>query len=305
MCLYRARQKFYKNVENVRPTITRLSSRDDEDLVMSFLSPISLKHVSIKYSPTFLEENINFMKTSNFMGLMVLSRNVPSPEEFGKVIDLDVPPIVHKLAYFVMKLIPLSILAIQFFLFFLLFWYQYENSNGFCPNRQGIVEKLTITIIAIFYSVQLWNNAFTHYLRNSIKWQSCTITEEDRVRTKSMILNACGLPGWEFDLFYNLIFDKFILVLNMWVVFNSENSLNMILNSLAINFIAQLDEEYKETALAVNPLYRRYLVDCELAYGMCRQDNDYPYEMVVGQISLVILSPLIMMGATIYLGFCV
>ena len=58
--------------------------------------------------------------------------------------------------------------------------------------------------------------------------------------------------------------DLVTALLNAAIVFTSESTLDVILNSLAIEFISQVDDQYKAFIITDSPLVKRNMVEEEL-----------------------------------------
>ncbi len=132
--------------------------------------------------------------------------------------------------------LPIMIFVGQWTLYLSLILNEVNNFDSEICNNKGTFEnKLMIAGICIVYfarSFFIWDN-----LTNSI-----SLKKMNRVNSYTSIL----------DTFQEFSFILFIYGANIWVVFIDTDIQNMILNSLAMEFLMQLDNEFEE-------LYFRYL----------------------------------------------
>ena len=132
--------------------------------------------------------------------------------------------------------LPILIFIGQWLLFLGLILHEIHSFDGeYCGNNANFENKLMICGISIIYfarSFFLWDS-----LTNSIG-----LTKMNRANSFTSII----------DTFQEFAFNLFVYGANIWVVFIETDIRNMILNSLAMEFLMILDNEFEE-------LYFRYV----------------------------------------------
>lgn len=132
--------------------------------------------------------------------------------------------------------LPILIFIGQWLLFSALISYEIHSFDGnYCSSKDTIENKLMICGISIIY-----------FARSFFLWDSLTssigLAKMNRVNSFTSII----------DTFQEFAFNLFVYGANIWVVFIDTDIRNMILNSLAMEFLMILDNEFEE-------LYFRYL----------------------------------------------
>ena len=132
--------------------------------------------------------------------------------------------------------LPILVFMGQWLLYTALISHEIRAYNGtICDNRGNIDNKLMISGICLIYFVRsffLWDN-----ITNSI-----SLKKMNKVNSFTAII----------DTFQEFFFTLVVYVANIWVVFLESDIQNMILNSLAMEFLMVLDNEFEE-------LYFRYV----------------------------------------------
>ena len=132
--------------------------------------------------------------------------------------------------------LPIIIFMGQWLLYFALVKHEINNYDGYlCSNDSTFENKLMISGISLIYfsrSFFMWDN-----ITNTL-----SLKKMNRVNSVSSIL----------DTFQEFSFSLLVYSANIWVVFVEKDIQNMILNSLAMEFLMTLDNEFKE-------LYFKYL----------------------------------------------
>jgi len=132
--------------------------------------------------------------------------------------------------------LPILIFIGQWILFLGLILHEIHSFDGeYCSNSANFENKLMICGISIIYfarSFFLWDS-----LTNSIG-----LTKMNRANSFTSII----------DTFQEFAFNLFVYGANIWVVFIETDIRDMILNSLAMEFLMILDNEFEE-------LYFRYV----------------------------------------------
>lgn len=126
--------------------------------------------------------------------------------------------------------LPILIFIGQWILYGALLSYEIKNFSGdYCPNISTIENKLMMAGIGILYFVRsffIWDNLTTRI----------GLRKTNRVDSVVVIL----------DTFQEFLFTIIVYGANIWIIFVEQDILNMILNSLAMEFLMQLDNEFEE-----------------------------------------------------------
>ena len=132
--------------------------------------------------------------------------------------------------------LPILIFIGQWLLYIALILHENKKYNGYiCSNNASFENKIMISGISIVYfarSFFIWDN-----ITNSL-----SLKKMNRVNSITSII----------DTFQEFSFSLLVYGANMWVVFVETDIQNMILNSLAMEFLMVLDNEFEE-------LYFQYL----------------------------------------------
>ena len=126
--------------------------------------------------------------------------------------------------------LPLLIFLAQWCLYIALMSYEINRFEGdICPQQDTTENKMMMFGIAIVYFVRsffIWDNLTTRI----------SFYKTNRADNISAIL----------DTFQEFMFTLMVYVANLWIIFVEDDLQNMILNSLAMEFLMQLDNEFEE-----------------------------------------------------------
>jgi hypothetical protein len=126
--------------------------------------------------------------------------------------------------------LPILVFLGQWLLYISLILHEIKNYNGtICANTGTFENKMMISGICLIYFVRsffLWDN-----ITNSL-----SLKKMNRVDNITAIL----------DTFQEFSFTLLVYGANIWVVFVEQDLQNMILNSLAMEFLMMLDNEFEE-----------------------------------------------------------
>jgi hypothetical protein len=107
-----------------------------------------------------------------------------------------------------------------------------EYYDSLCPGGAAFNQKLTMLLITFIYFVRISMNA---------SYLAVNVGKENNVEDESSIAWV-GL----FDLLgMQVIYENLVYLLNLWLVFQTESPLDMILNAVALEFVTTLDTEFK------------------------------------------------------------
>jgi hypothetical protein len=126
--------------------------------------------------------------------------------------------------------LPILIFISQWMLYISLIVYEARTFDGnFCPNSSPVENKMMMAGIGIVYFVRsffIWDNLTTRI----------GLQKMNRVDNISAIL----------DTFQEFLFTLMVYGANIWIIFAEDDLQNMIMNSLAMEFLMQLDNEFEE-----------------------------------------------------------
>lgn len=126
--------------------------------------------------------------------------------------------------------LPIVVFISQWILYFSLILHETQIFDGdFCPNQGTFASKFMMFGIGLIYftkSFSIWDNLTT---RIGLK-------KMHRVDSISVML----------DTFQEFLFNIIVYGANLWIIFSDTDIQNMILNSLAMEFLMILDNEFEE-----------------------------------------------------------
>lgn len=126
--------------------------------------------------------------------------------------------------------LPILIFFIQWTIYIALMNYQVNTYDaGFCPNQAGWEQKLIMFSISLLY-----------FTKSFFLWDTLT----DRTRFNYVVPSV---DIWVMiDTFQEYGFNLAVYLANIWIVFRNESTIEMIFNSLAMEFLMQIDNEFEE-----------------------------------------------------------
>lgn len=134
--------------------------------------------------------------------------------------------------------LPILVFFVQWFMYIGLIIHQANNFDGnFCPNIAPFEQKIIMSGVAILYFIKsffIWDN-FTN-------------------RTKLQKMNPASSYSGIIDTYQEFGFNLLVYIANLWIIFQGVNTLEMILNSVAMEFLMNLDNEFEE-------MYFKFLPD--------------------------------------------
>ena len=118
----------------------------------------------------------------------------------------------------------------QWILYIALISYEIKRFEGdLCPNNDTIENKMMMFAIAIVY-----------FIRSFFIWDN--LTSRISFYKTNRADNLCAI----LDTFQEFMFTIVVYIANLWIIFVESDLQNMILNSLAMEFLMQLDNEFEE-----------------------------------------------------------
>jgi len=127
-------------------------------------------------------------------------------------------------------MLPILIFIIQWIIYLALIVHETKSfDKGLCPNESTIEMKLIMLAVSMLY-----------FIRSFFLWDNLT----DRTRLNRMMPS---IDTWVMiDTFQEFGFNLLVYLANLWIVFNNDSITEMVLNSLAMEFLMNLDNEFEE-----------------------------------------------------------
>jgi len=217
-------------------------SCDASNPTMAWVRYATLKNVLLK--------DPDFGAFSIFMCVHVYKRDSETGER-RKTID--------PISLFI-KLLPLSIIVVQVAAPVSLFAAQYHDYNkGWCPSTGPPDQRVLMSCVALLYFVRslfmnsvkcLTDPTSTDDIDDTSEVPSLMnpdLQETEKNRRKwnlhKSILRDYALID---RALMNFAYEPLLMLLNLWLVFIADDALDIVLNSLAMEFVAQIDDEFKE-----------------------------------------------------------
>tara|TARA_A100001015_G_scaffold310722_1_gene412642 strand:+ start:576 stop:1442 length:867 start_codon:yes stop_codon:yes gene_type:complete len=125
--------------------------------------------------------------------------------------------------------LPIIVFFIQWSILIALISEQIKSyDKGFCPNESGWEVKLIMFSVCMLY-----------FVRSFFLWDNLT----DRTRLNRM---TPSINFWVMlDTFQEFGFNLIIYLTNLWIVYSNDSLQEMILNSLAMEFLMNLDNDFE------------------------------------------------------------
>ena len=126
--------------------------------------------------------------------------------------------------------LPILVFLTQWFIYISLVSDEVKNFSGnLCPQEANWERKLTMISVSLLY-----------FVRSFFLWDNLT----NRTRLQKMMPS---INGWVMiDTFQEFGFNLMVYAANIWIVFNGGDVKGMILDSLAMEFIMNLDNEFEQ-----------------------------------------------------------
>ena len=126
--------------------------------------------------------------------------------------------------------LPVIVYISQWLLYISLISYEIRNFDGnLCPNESSLELKLMMCGIGLIY-----------FVRSFFIWDNLT----SGIGLKKM--NRADHISAILDTFQEFLFNLIVYGANLWIIFVEKDIQNMILNSLAMEFLMRLDNEFEE-----------------------------------------------------------
>lgn len=133
--------------------------------------------------------------------------------------------------------LPILVFITQWMMYIAIVRHQLRTySGGVCPNVANIEEKMMMAAVAIFY-----------FIKSFFLWDSIV----DRTRRQKMIASTSYIVMM--DTFQEFGFNLLVYGTNLWVIFAEKDFLNMFFNTLAMEFLMDMDNEFERLYFALLP----------------------------------------------------
>ena len=126
--------------------------------------------------------------------------------------------------------LPILVYFTQWILYIALLSHEINAFDGdFCPNTASLENKMMMCGIGILY-----------FVRSFFIWDNLTV----QIGLKKM--NRMDSISAIIDTFQEFSFNIIVYGANLWIIFTEKDLQNMILNSLAMEFLMRLDNDFEE-----------------------------------------------------------
>jgi len=137
-----------------------------------------------------------------------------------------------------LKPLPLLIVGVQYVMLLAVFLHSMSNyEDGWCNRGGTLANRALMSGVGALYFVRATSNIQKKYqkFKDSGGFSGYVGTKMDTWLT----------PAYQFDIFMEMCFGAAVLMVNLWLVFIATDPVDMVLNSLAVEFIGNLDNELK------------------------------------------------------------
>lgn len=133
--------------------------------------------------------------------------------------------------------LPILVFLTQWMVYIAIVANQVRSYNGgCCPNVATIEEKILMAAVSMFYFIKsffLWDNIV------------------DRTRRRKMIPSTSYIVM--LDTFQEFGFNLLVYITNLWIIFAEPDFLNMFFNTIAMEFLMDMDNEFERQYFSFLP----------------------------------------------------
>jgi len=133
--------------------------------------------------------------------------------------------------------LPILVFVTQWLMYVAMLVYQIRSYNaGFCPNTAEWEGKLLMASISLFYFIKsffLWDNIV------------------DRTHRQKMIPSTSYIVMM--DTFQEFGFNLMVYLTNLWVIFATDDFMDMFFNIIAMEFLMEMDNEFQRAYFTYLP----------------------------------------------------
>lgn len=178
-----------------------------------------------------------------------LNEALKETPKFGLVTIFATHPVESIYDYLIM-ILPLLLLVAQVVLPICLLIEEVKsyrrkyNQWRFCPGEAPPNQKiLTLAIAIVYFSRSL---VLTSETKDGCFSSRRGFSEQNEALYKTRELqHFLNFTFGQVDAIMDVTFEGYIYIVNMFIVFITEDALNMVLNALALEFVMKLDDEFK------------------------------------------------------------
>jgi hypothetical protein len=124
--------------------------------------------------------------------------------------------------------LPILLFITQWILYIALVSHEVNRFDGdFCPNKGTFENKMMMLGIGLIY-----------FIRSFFIWDSLTV--------QNIKMNRMDNISAIMDTFQEFLFNILVYTANLWLIFGEDDIQNMIMNSLAMEFLMRADNEFEE-----------------------------------------------------------
>lgn len=133
--------------------------------------------------------------------------------------------------------LPIMVFITQWLMYIAILAYQVRSYDaGLCPNEATWEGKILMSSIALFYFIKsffLWDNIV------------------DRTHRKKMIPSTSYIVMM--DTFQEFGFNLLVYVTNLWCIFATDDFMDMFFNTIAMEFLMEMDNEFQRAYFTYLP----------------------------------------------------
>ena len=199
--------------------------------------------------------------------------------------------------------LPILVFLTQWLMYIAIASHQVRTyDGGLCPNRAFIQEKLMMSAVAIFY-----------FIKSFFLWDSIV----DRTHRKKMIPSTSYIVMA--DTIQEFGFNLLVYMTNLWVIFSEPDFINMFCNTLVMEWLMDMDNEFERAYFTYLPgvavdiydnmfvSYRENLIMVQQkshdsrAFRCCRRCTWLPFKLLMFMFMIL---PLACFVFIFYGGLC-
>lgn len=133
--------------------------------------------------------------------------------------------------------LPLLVFVTQWLMYFSIISHQVRiYEGGVCPNHAPVQEKIMMSAVALFY-----------FIKSFFIWDNIV----DRTRQKKMIPTTSYIVIADTLMEYG--FNLLVYLTNLWVIFSEPDFINMFCNTLVMEWLMDMDNEFQRTYFSYLP----------------------------------------------------
>jgi len=149
-----------------------------------------------------------------------------------------------------LKVLPLSIIVVQVVLPVCLFASYLSYNKGWCPSTGSLSQRLLMFGIALLYTVRsclILNEKVLSEYRDEVD-----LRDEIAKKRRDCGIHLSALSSYgKIDNVMHIAYPALVSLLNLWFVFIADDPLDIVLDSLAMEFVGKVDDEFKVRFFAV------------------------------------------------------